>query len=139
MSPEPHEMETSIVAVNPESSTLVELAEIESANSQDAVKLETEALIEALKKRAQAEIHMAGDLTRETYLNAVRQAREAIEQNKLIDPDRIEQSVQAIQQEAEKNWNVITGEIESLGTRLSDAAKAAWDKLMQPQNGSNSQ
>jgi gas vesicle protein len=98
----------------------------------DSIKQETFALIDAIKKRAQAEVQAAGDLTRETYLNAVRSAREAIEQNKLIESDRIEHSIQHIQQEAEKNWQSVVSEIESFGTRLTEAAKAAWDKLSEP-------
>jgi hypothetical protein len=98
----------------------------------DSIKQETFALIDAIKKRAQAEVQAAGDLTRETYLNAVRSAREAIEQNKLIESDHIEQSIQHIQQEAEKNWQSVVGEIESFGVRLAEAAKAAWEKLSEP-------
>lgn len=114
-----------VVVVDPDAKALVKTEE-----SQDnVVQQETKALIEAIKRRAQAEIQTAGDITRETYLNAVRQTREAVEQNKLIDPDRIEQAAQHIQQEAEKNWNLVLNEMESFGTRLSDAAKAAWEAL----------
>ncbi len=98
------------------------------------IQSETEALIEAIKRRAQAEIQAAGDLSRETYLKAVRQAREALEQNQLIERDRIEQSVQQIQQEAEKNIQSVMGEIESFGTRLTEAAKVAWTTLTQPKD-----
>lgn len=120
--------EMAVVVVDPNANALVET----QTHPEDAVKQETKALIEAIKRRAQAEVQAAGDLTRETYLNAVRQTREAIEQTKIIDPDRIEQSVQHVQQEAEKSWNTVLGEIESFGTRLSDAAKAAWDTLTGP-------
>lgn len=96
----------------------------------DEIKHETQALIDAIKKRAQSEIQSAGDLTRDAYLNAVRQAREAIENDKLIDRDRIEHSFQQIQHEAEKNWNSVVQEMESFGTRLSEAAKTAWEKLL---------
>jgi hypothetical protein len=106
-------------------------------DSTNLIKSETEALIDAIKRRAEAEIKAAGDLSRETYLNAVRQAREALEQNQLIERDRIEQSVQQIQQEAEKNLRSVVSEVESFGTRLSDAAKAAWTTLTQPKDESN--
>ena len=87
-------------------------------------------LVDAIKTRAQAEIQSAGEVTRENYLKAVRQAREAIEQNQLIEKDRIEQAVQDVQKQAEKNWQVIFSEIESIGVRLADAAKNAWNALM---------
>lgn len=87
-------------------------------------------LIDAMKTRAQSEIQSAGDVTRDNYLKAVRQAREAIEQDRAIEKERIEQAVQEIQKQAEKNWQTIASEIESIGIRLADAAKNAWNALM---------
>jgi hypothetical protein len=40
--------------------------------------------------------------------------------------------VAQLQQEAEKNWQVVVDEVTGLGDRLSEAAKAAWEKLMPP-------
>jgi hypothetical protein len=124
---------SSDMIISPETDALVER---EMANQSADLKQETKALIEAIKKRAQSEVQAAQDLTREAYLAAVRRAREAIEQTKLIDPDRIEQSVQLIQQEAQKNWQSIVDEIHRLGDRLSEAAKAAWNALTQPKSQS---
>jgi hypothetical protein len=102
----------------------------------DEVAEETKALIDAIKKRAQAEIHTAGDVTRETYLKAVHRAREAIEQTRLIKPEQIDESIHQIHQEAEKNWHTVSSEIESFGNRLVDAARTAWDKLIHPETDS---
>jgi len=118
-----------IVTVSPETDALIQT---EMPEASDQIRQETAALIEAIKKRAQSEMQTAGDFTRDAYLTAVRQAREAIEQNQLIDPERIEQSIALLQQEAEKNWNSVVSDMESLGTRLADAARAAWDALMHP-------
>lgn len=87
-------------------------------------------LVDAIKTRAQSEIQSAGNVTLENYLKSVRQAREAIEQNQLIEKERIEQAVQDVQKQAEKNWQVVASEIESFGVRLADAAKNAWNSLM---------
>lgn len=108
------------------------LVEAEMAGESDALKGETKALIDAIKKRAQSEAQTAGDLTRDAYLNAVRQARENIEQNKLVDPERIAYSIKLIQYEAEKNWESVLKEVATLGDRLADAAKAAWDAFTAP-------
>jgi hypothetical protein len=108
------------------------LVEAEMAGESDALKSETKALIDAIKKRAQSEAQTAGDLTRDAYLNAVRQARENIEQNKLVDPERIAYSIKLIQYEAEKNWESVLKEVATLGDRLADAAKAAWDAFTAP-------
>ncbi|MBE9119349.1 hypothetical protein IQ269_00645 [Tychonema sp. LEGE 07199] len=86
-------------------------------------------VLDAIKTRAQAQVQDAGEVSREAYLKAVRQAREAVEQNKLVERSRIEQAVDDIQKQTEKNWHVVVGEIESLGTRLKETAKSAWNSL----------
>lgn len=86
-------------------------------------------VIDAIKTRAQSQVKDAGEVSREAYLKAVRQAREAVEQNKSIERDRIEQAVDHIHKETDKNWQVVVGEIESIGTRLKDASKSAWNAL----------
>ncbi|XZN98304.1 MAG: hypothetical protein ACM65K_08485 [Microcoleus sp.] len=86
-------------------------------------------VVDAIKTRAQSQVQGAGEVSREAYLKAVRQAREAVEQNKLIERDRIEQAVDQIQKESEKNWHVVVGEIESIGSRLTDASKSAFQAL----------
>jgi len=86
-------------------------------------------VVDAIKTRAQSQVQGAGEVSREAYLKAVRQAREAVEQNKFIERDRIEQAVDQIQKEAEKNWHVVVGEIESIGSRLTEASKSAFQAL----------
>lgn len=94
------------------------------------VQNETQALIEAIRTKAQAEAVLAGEFTREAYLSAVRRIRENIEQTQLFDPEKIEASITEIQQEAEKNWQTVVQDVQSFGDRLSEAAKAAWEILM---------
>ncbi|WP_096586878.1 hypothetical protein [Calothrix sp. NIES-2098] len=120
---------TVVVEISPQTE---ELVESEMAGETDELKRETKALIEALKRRAQAEAESAGTLTRETYLNAVRQAREALEGEKLIERDRLERSFAVVQEEAEKNWHLLLKEISEFGDRLQNAAKAAWEAFNAP-------
>jgi Rad3-related DNA helicase len=98
----------------------------------DEVKQETTALLEAIKKRAQAEAESAGTLTRETYLNAVRQAREVIERDKLIERERLEYSWARIQEELERNWYLMSKDIADFSDRFQNAAKAAWEAFNAP-------
>jgi hypothetical protein len=86
-------------------------------------------VVDAIKTRAQSQVQGAGEVSREAYLKAVRQAREAVEQNQFIERDRIEQAVDQIQKETEKNWHVVVGEIESIGSRLTEASKSAFQAL----------
>ena len=118
-----------IVEVSPQTNEMVER---EMAGETDDLKHETKELIEALKRRAQAEAESAGTLTRETYLNAIRRAREAVEGERVIERDRIERSWATIQEEADKNWQTLLKEVSQLGDRFQDAAKAAWDAFNAP-------
>ena len=124
------------IEIIPQGSTITPqtnaLVESEMAGETEAVKSETKALIDAIKKRAQSEAQSAGTLTREAYLNAVKKARTTIEENKLIERDRIEHSFEMVHREAEKNFNSVVKEVSEIGDRLTDAAKAAWDVLTAP-------
>lgn len=123
----------SIVVVEISSET-DKLVETEMAGETDEVKRETKALIEALKRRAQAEADSAGTLTRETYLKVVRQARELIEGRKLMERDRfrLENSWAIIQDEAERNWYLFMKDVVDFSFRLQKAAKAAWETFNHP-------
>ena len=132
MSHEPNPSDTSaIVEISSETDALVET---NMTSDSEAMKEETKALVDAVRKRAQADAQSAGDFTRDTYLNAVRQLRETVEQNKLFDPEQVEHSFEEIQHEAEKNWNSIVKEVTDFGDRLSEAAQTAWDILTHPKD-----
>lgn len=111
-----------------------ELVESQMSGESDDLKQETKALIEAIRSRALSEASSAGTLTRETYLTAVRRAREAIEGNPLIERDRIEYSWHQVQKEAEKNLESVIKEVSELRDRFSDAAKAAWEVFTAPRS-----
>ena len=128
----PNNTETAIT-VSPETKAIVD--ENMVGESED-LKRETMALIDAIKKRAQLETKSATEYTRDAYLNAVKQAREKIEQDKLFDPERISYSIKLIQMDTEKNWESIVKEVSTLGDRLAEAAKAAWDVLTAPRTPS---
>ena len=136
MTSEPNNADSVRIEIIPQpsqiSSQTSDLVETEMAGESDDLKSETKALIDALKKRAQTEAQSAGTLTREAYLNAVRKARETLEQNQFIERDRIEYSFELIQKEAEKNWQSVIKEVSEIGDRLADAAKAAWETLTAP-------
>lgn len=117
------------------SSETDELVETEMASETDEVKRETKALIEVLRRRAQSEAESAGKLTRETYLNAVRKARAAIEGEKIMERvglpftggDRLEYYWAVFQEETERNWHLMMKEFVDFSTRLQNAFKAGWE------------
>jgi hypothetical protein len=128
---QPKTTETDLVHVSPETDALVEQ---EMTGQDEQIKKETKALVEAIRKRAQSEIENAQTITQDAYLNAVRSAREAVENNDLLDPKRIEDSVAMIQKDAQENWQKTVDEIAGLGDRLQEAAQVAWDILMGKDN-----
>lgn len=126
-----NEKDSAIVEVNVEAKEVTATTEAEPKTG-DELKEATEALIEAIKNLAKAEMHAAGDFSREAYLKAVNQARKNIEQIKLIDPERFEKAFLQVQTEAEKNWNSALKEMQDLADRFAKAAQAAWEVLTAP-------
>jgi flagellar motility protein MotE (MotC chaperone) len=134
MSTEPNTPETiseaakSVIAeVSPEPKALPGYASSE-------IKQETEALVDAIRRRAEQEMQSASDFTRQSYLKIVRQARESVEHNTLIDPQRLEESIDSLQKEVEQNLQGMMTEVTAFGDRLTEAAKAAWEKLLPPES-----
>lgn len=118
-----------------ESSALVKLTPIEPDHS---LQTQTVALFTAIHQRVLSELKAAGNLSRDTYLKAIRKARESIEQERLIDPEQFEK-------EAEKHWQSFARTTSSLGAqiglatakgasnlgqRLKAATKAAWSEFL---------
>jgi len=88
---------------------------------------ETTALLETIRRRALEEAEVAGEMTREIYLTAVRQMREAVEQDRTIKPEEIGHAVEQWQKETEQNWQLLVHDVTDFGDRLTKAAQTAWD------------
>lgn len=95
--------------------------------SAAAMGQEAEALVNALRTRALAEANAAGTFAYDTYMNAVRQARTSIEQEKLVKPNELEAAIAHLQEEAEKNWQTLVNDVTTFGDRLAKAAEAAYE------------
>ncbi|GGA38319.1 hypothetical protein [Okeania sp. KiyG1] len=95
-------------------------------------KQETEELVEAIKRLAHSEMEAAGEFTRDSYIQAVKQARETIERIRLIDPKKIEEAGKNIEKDIENNWETMVKEVQDFGDRLVKAGQAAWDVLTAP-------
>lgn len=100
--------------------TKKEVSEIMEANLE---------LIDTIRMKAQSEAKKLGDFNREAYLTAVRNLTKQVEAMNLFDPDKINDSLQKLQSEAEKNWDLILKQVNDFGDRLNEAAQAAWEAL----------
>ncbi|PSP18861.1 MAG: hypothetical protein BRC58_02510 [Cyanobacteria bacterium QS_8_64_29] len=112
------------------------LVEQNMPEATEQARAETKNLIETVTRKAQSEAQKAGELALDNYLEAIRRTRQEIESAELFDPDRIEQSFQLLQQDAQQNWESLVQEFNEFGDRLNEAARAAWDALTQPRSGS---
>lgn len=127
MASEPNSNAESVaVEVMPDNPALMERQSEEKTNE---IKEETLALMEAIRTKAQAEAKKAGDFARDSYLDAVRKAKEEVDKLNLFEPKRIEDALKQVQEEVEKDWDAVAKQVTSLGDRLNEAAKAAWEKL----------
>lgn len=117
-----------------ESSALVKLT---PAEVDDGLQTQTKALFVAINQRILSELRAAGNLSRDTYLKAIRSARASIEQERLIDPEQVEKEAEKHWQSLVKNTSALSVQIgsatargaSSLGNRLGAAAKAAWSEF----------
>jgi hypothetical protein len=120
----------------PKESALVEQSTTEivpeTQSKPEEMKQETEELMSAINRMVQAELQAAGDFTEEAYINAVRNAKETIEQFRLIDKDQLENSIDQFETDAKQNLEGMVKEIADFGDRISKAAQAAWDVLTAP-------
>jgi hypothetical protein len=117
------------VEVMPDNPALVQQQAQETPNE---IKQETLALIAAIRTKAQSEAQKAGDFARDSYLDAVRKAKEEVDNLNLFEPKRIDDALKQVQGEVEKDWDTLAKQVATLGERLNEAAKAAWDKLTAP-------
>ena len=110
------------------------LVQQETKEPPSEIKQETLALIEAIRTKAQSEAQKAGDFARESYLDAIRKAKEEVDNLNLFDPKRIDDALKQVQGEVEKDWDNLAKQVTTLGDRLNEAAKAAWEKLTKPRS-----
>ena len=123
------------------------LVKVPTPNPEDSdPKYQTKALFVAINQRIISELKAAGNLTRETYIKTVRQARETVENQKLIDPEELEKEAQKYWQSLSKGTSTLGSRLGSatvkgatnLGTRLGSAAKAAfgaaWKEMTAPRS-----
>ncbi|HEY9660784.1 MAG TPA: FHA domain-containing protein [Allocoleopsis sp.] len=140
------ENEPVIVAelVEEESAAIVR---VEPREADYSLHGQTKALFTAINQRVIAELKAAGSLTRDTYLKAIRKARESVERDRLIDPDQFEKEAEKYWQSVARNTSVLGARLgataakgaSNLGSRLGAAAKAAWSEFLAHQPESRAQ
>ncbi|MEM9540636.1 MAG: hypothetical protein AAGA60_14175 [Cyanobacteria bacterium P01_E01_bin.42] len=133
---EAQQPETSAVEVSEETKALVENKMPEES---DEIKYHTMALIEAIKKQAQASLESAGEIGRENYVNTMRQAQSTLKNTGLLFDEQwesLESTIQGVEDTATKNWESLLGDIKKWGDRVDRAVNEAWKILTEPETPS---
>lgn len=137
LSNDPKPNETPATDVSPETKAIVDE---KLPQESDEIKQHLMALIDAIKRQTQTQMEAAGDVTRDVYVNTMRQAQETLKQSGLVLDDQwnsIESSVSGIESLASKNFDVVFKDFQKWGDRMDRAFNAAWEILTEDQDNGN--
>ncbi|NEO86512.1 MAG: hypothetical protein F6J87_19965 [Spirulina sp. SIO3F2] len=126
---DPQPNETPASDVSPETKAIVDE---KLPQESDEIKQHLMALIDAVKRQTQTQLETAGDVTRDVYVNTMRQAQETLKNSGLVLDDQwnsIESSVSGIESLASKNFDVVFKDFQKWGDRMDRAFNAAWQIL----------
>ncbi|MBP0018553.1 MAG: hypothetical protein J7647_13510 [Cyanobacteria bacterium SBLK] len=129
---EAQQPETQTVEVSEETKTLVENKMPEES---DEIKYHTMALIEAIKKQAQASLESAGEIGRDNYVNTMRQAQTTLKNTGLLFDEQwesLDKTIQGLEDTATKNWESLLSDMKKWGDRVDRAVNEAWKILSEP-------
>ncbi|PPT10613.1 Type V secretory pathway adhesin AidA [Geitlerinema sp. FC II] len=129
---QPIPKDSAIVEVSDETREMVDR---DMPDADEDVKQKAMELLEAIRRKAQAEVQAANDRTQETYLKAIDDAKKTIEQTEQFAKEQqesLDNAVKMAQNEVQTRWDGLTKEIEEFGSRLQEAAETAWKIITQP-------
>ncbi|TVQ59717.1 MAG: hypothetical protein EA366_04450 [Spirulina sp. DLM2.Bin59] len=112
------------------------LVEDNMPQESDEIKHHVMALIEAIKKQSQSQIETAGDMTREVYVSAMRQAQETLKNTGLLldnQRETLDSSISSLEDTAAQKWEEIVSDMQKFGDRLDRAVNTAWQILTEPE------
>ncbi|NES71859.1 MAG: hypothetical protein F6K24_44990 [Okeania sp. SIO2D1] len=130
------EKESAIVPVSEETRDLVEE---KMPNESDEIKQKLGELIDVIKKQAEEEIQATGEMTRETYVDAISQAQDTLKKVEDFFSEQqnsLEENLKNLSNEATKEWESFTAEVKEMGDRLDRAVNAAWKILTEEDKNS---
>jgi len=124
----------SITPVTDETRAMVER---QMPHESDEVKQKFGELIDAIKKQATTEMESAGELSRETYVEAVERAKMTLQRAQGFFQEQeaaLEKTARDMQNEATQTWETFLANLTSMGNRLDRAINNAWSILTEPED-----
>lgn len=119
-------------AVSAETKALVEQR---MANETDEVRHHMMALIEAIKKQAETQIESTGNVARDAYIEAIRQAQTTLEKTGSFFTDQsaaLGKTVTEVEDQATDRWESLLTDMQKVGNRFERVINAAWTALTEP-------
>ena len=107
------------------------------AGETDEVRYHMTALIEAIKKQAETQVESTGNIAREAYVEAIRQAQGTLEKTGSFfndQSDALGKTVTEVEDQATDRWENLLADMQKVGNRLDRAVNAAWTALTEPDN-----
>lgn len=104
----------------------------------DEVKQKFAELIEAIKRQAANEAEAAGEMTRESYLQAVARAKATLNtaQGFFLEQEQaLQRNMDEFRDEATQRWEEMMRELEKVSNRFERAVETAWTILTEPEQG----
>lgn len=121
---------SSITPVSEETRALVNQ---KMANESDEIKQKAGELVDLIKKRAESELSAADQITRETYHQAISQAKATLNQTETFFQEQgnaLDQSLKELNDDASRKWDTFVAELKEMGDRFDKAVNSAWAALI---------
>ncbi|MEO1183512.1 MAG: hypothetical protein AAFX46_01810 [Cyanobacteria bacterium J06636_27] len=126
--------ESAIVPVSEETKALVEQ---KMPNESDEIKQKMGELVELIKKRAESELESAGEMTRESYLKAINEAKTTLKKTENFFAEQEKSLTQKIPTVDLLHYLILelfVSEIKKMNNRVDKAIEAAWKTLTEPES-----
>ena len=125
---------TPTTTVSEETTALVER---KLGDEPDEIKQKMAELVEVIKKRAEANLQEAEDMTRESYVQAITEAKDTLKKTEKFfkeQEESLDQSIQNFTDKATDKWEKFVSDLKAFNNRVEQfeqAVEAAWKNLIQ--------
>ena len=118
--------------IAPVSEATKALVEQKLPEQPDEIKQKMGELVELIKKQAESELEAAESITRETYVNAIANAKATLKKTETFFAEQeqtLQQKIQELNTQADREWESFVGDVKNMGDRIERAINAAWKAL----------
>ena len=122
--------QTSTIA--PVSEATKALVEQKLPEQSDEIKQKMGELVELIKKQAESELEVAESMTRETYVNAISNAKNTLKKTETFFAEQeqtLQQKIKELNSQADREWESFVSEVKNMGNRIDNAINVAWKAL----------